>query len=721
MKIAFIDFINWDYNIETVYQKPLGGAHSALCYLAEALAKKGHEVFLLNNTTKAENSCGVACFSLKTVADELLQSLDVLIITLGAGQGSKLKPFLRNNTRMILWTQHAHDQPGVQALHNSLERDIYDGMFLVSNWQRDRFYQHFKCDLSRTFILRNAIAPFFSQLFPDNTPILPHKSQPPVLAYTSTPFRGLDLLLDIFPKIRAAIPGTKLKVFSSMKVYQVKETEDEYASLYLRCQETEGVEYIGSLSQPELAKELKSITALVYPNTFAETSCIAVMEAMASGCWVVTSDLGALPETTAGFASLIPINNDWETYKNLFIQATIKVLQTSAIEAENHLRKQVDYVNQNYNWNVRAEQLIELINNITPKPPLPQKAESNQQQNYELIPVNLKAINLIAFPDWNQSEEVINLELSRVIKSFLTHPDKNEMTLLIEASQISEEDGNLALSAVIMNLLMEEELDIEEEPNICLIRDLNSKQWSALLPRIQYRIVLENEDKKKAEKAILLEKISSTMVWEIVKPPSLEKYKNQITKLVENNPYQLSIEEYSYITDLVSKRAPGNFLIFSLGKDSGLWLEVNKNGKTVFLEDNIDWFNEVTKNYPEMEAYLVKYGTKRKEWLKLLLEYNQGYESLSMELPAHILESKWDFIFVDAPAGYSDEMPGRMKSIYLAAQLAFKSEKTDIFVHDCDRIVENIYGGYFLHQENFVTQVRKLNHYRIGLMRRQGA
>ncbi len=99
----------------------------------------------------------------------------------------------------------------------------------------------------------------------------------------------------------------RLKVFSSLKVSQVTEDRDEWEPLYRRCAETAEVEYVGSLTQPELARELRSINILAYPNTFAETSCISVMEALASGGFVVTSNWGYLPETTAGFAHLISL------------------------------------------------------------------------------------------------------------------------------------------------------------------------------------------------------------------------------------------------------------------------------------------------------------------------------------------------------------------------------------------------------------------------------
>lgn len=370
MKIAFLDPINWDYTVESVYQRPLGGSQSALCYLTEELAKQGHDVFLLNNSFKSKLSCGVMHFPLATVPQQLIRSLDALIVLNQAGNGRQLKSLIGENTQLILWTGHDHDQPAIQHLHNPAERDSFHGIALVSEWQREHFHQNFSINITQTTVLRNAIAPSFANLFSANSAILAQKSEPPILAYTSTPFRGLDVLLEIFPRIRAAIPGTRLKVFSSMKVYQVAEAEDksQYGLLYRQCQDTEGVEYIGSLPQPELARELQSILVLAYPNTFTETSCIAVMEAMASGCWIVSSQLGALSETTAGFASLINIEDDWQAYKDRFVEETVQIIRkcttSDTINAEIHLKQQVEYINRESNWSSLAQQWVQWLNRL---------------------------------------------------------------------------------------------------------------------------------------------------------------------------------------------------------------------------------------------------------------------------------------------------------------------------------------------------------------------
>jgi predicted O-linked N-acetylglucosamine transferase (SPINDLY family) len=110
--------------------------------------------------------------------------------------------------------------------------------------------------------------------------------------------------------------------------------------------------------------------------------------------------------------------------------------------------------------------------------------------------LGLKDINLIIFPDWSQSEELISQDLVRAIRAIATHPDKSKMTLLVDSSNISDEDASLALSGVAMNLLMEEDLDVSEGPEITLLGQLSELQREILISNLHARIVLENENRE---------------------------------------------------------------------------------------------------------------------------------------------------------------------------------------------------------------------------------
>jgi hypothetical protein len=131
----------------------------------------------------------------------------------------------------------------------------------------------------------------------------------------------------------------------------------------------------------------------------------------------------------------------------------------------------------------------------------------------------LREINLIIFPDWSQPEESLGLELERVVRAIATHPDKSKMTLLVDSSNISDEDANLVLSSVAMNLLMEEDLDVSDGPEISLIGQLSEIQWSVLMPRLNGRIVLENENRE-AIVQIASQKIPSVQI------ESLSEFRN---------------------------------------------------------------------------------------------------------------------------------------------------------------------------------------------------
>jgi glycosyltransferase involved in cell wall biosynthesis len=236
--------------------------------------------------------------------------------------------------------------------------ELWDHLVLVSEWQAKGYREVFGLDPARIEILGNAISPAFENLYPEPRAVAEQKPWPPVLCYTSTPFRGLEVLLKAFPRIRAAIPGTRLRVFSSMSVYGVGAEQDPFAVLYDQCRQTEGVEYVGSVSQVALAEALRGATCLAYPNTFAEGFCIAVLEAMAAGCLVITSDLGALRDTTAGFGHLLVPHPDKDKHAELYAEFAVRVLKAfrASREARCRLGEQVVAVNRTGTWPVRARE-----------------------------------------------------------------------------------------------------------------------------------------------------------------------------------------------------------------------------------------------------------------------------------------------------------------------------------------------------------------------------
>ena len=301
LRIGFLDLSGWDFHALTPDSAPLGGTQSALCYLARALARRGHEVYMATLVSVPGDYGGVHCRYLPAMTATALRALklDVCVCVLGVGAGTQVREAVEAGTRVVLWTAHAADQKGVQELRRRDELEAYDGFMFVSQWQADGFAKAFRTPRERMAVVGYGMAPAFENMYPAETRLAARKAVPPVLAYTSTPFRGLDLLLEAFPRIRSAIPGARLRVFSSMKVYRVSAEEDQarYGGLYDRCRRMEGVEYVGSVGQGELARHMREAAFLAYPNTFAETFCIAAMEALAAGCQVVSSRLGALPET----------------------------------------------------------------------------------------------------------------------------------------------------------------------------------------------------------------------------------------------------------------------------------------------------------------------------------------------------------------------------------------------------------------------------------------
>ncbi len=333
---------------ETVFNRCLGGMESSLIYMAQELAKRGHDVSVFNSSTAESTSRDVKYYPLDSFSGwKQIRDIDVAV---SCRTFAPLRvPF--NPKLFLYWTGDAWNQPFVEPLKNPEIRNRFDYIVLKSQWQMQTFVSHLGVPADQCWVTRNG---FNADYYRD----LPDTRNRHRLIYTSTPYRGLDVLLDMFPRIRKEEPDIELHLFSSMKVYNYTSKDDTalFGDIYKKAKQP-GVYLHKSIPQPELARELMQSGIMVYPNHFEETSCVAAIEAQAAGVPVVTSKLAALAETVAHGQSglLVPGDSHSAEYQNLFIDKVLTLLRNEQMfdEISANARKRAF---DQYSWQTIAEE-----------------------------------------------------------------------------------------------------------------------------------------------------------------------------------------------------------------------------------------------------------------------------------------------------------------------------------------------------------------------------
>ena len=150
------------------------------------------------------------------------------------------------------------------------------------------------CFENKTFVTPNALDPkYFYSGTNDNNNFI----------YASAPNRGLETVLKAWPFIKKALPHAKLEVFygfskSFMKFG--KNTMPNFDAWYaemLSMLKYDGITYVGMADHHKLATGYAKAGFYLYPTSYPETGCVALMKAQA---------LGAIPITSRHYDSTLP-------------------------------------------------------------------------------------------------------------------------------------------------------------------------------------------------------------------------------------------------------------------------------------------------------------------------------------------------------------------------------------------------------------------------------
>jgi len=227
-----------------------------------------------------------------------------------------------NAKKVCLW---AHDMAD-DVIWRDFEQSypFIDRIFAISNWHKNDILRkyHF-AEEKKFFVARNGVD---MNKFKDRNNI---EKIPGRLIYSSTPYRGLEILAEVFPEIKKRVPHATLHAYSSFAVYgkEYEKRNDEYQWLYDKLKRTDGVEWFESIPQKDLAIEQMKAELLAYPNIFAETSCVTVMECQAAGTPVVTSNYAALQETVPDNCGIkLNGNPHSKEYKEKFVDEVVSML-----------------------------------------------------------------------------------------------------------------------------------------------------------------------------------------------------------------------------------------------------------------------------------------------------------------------------------------------------------------------------------------------------------
>ena len=254
-----------------------------------------------------------------------------------------------NKKPLILWMHHDSNQASVQWCKDISLVNLVNTFIFVSYWQMNQYIRDFNLPFEKCIVLKNTTA--------NNQPLRTWKNNNvKKVAYTITPFRGLDILLDSWELLNPN--SAELHIWSSLKLYgkTYPFNNGQYDHLFTRANNIPNVYYRGIVPNDELKKELTNIDFLAYPSTFAETSCISVIDAMSVGCRVICSSLGALPETTAGFAKIYPYQSNKENHIKIFADV-LKQELNNPWDNRTHLSwEQQIYCQIFYDWDNRSNE-----------------------------------------------------------------------------------------------------------------------------------------------------------------------------------------------------------------------------------------------------------------------------------------------------------------------------------------------------------------------------
>jgi glycosyltransferase involved in cell wall biosynthesis len=258
----------------------------------------------------------------------------------------------------ILWIQNSYDQPNLAPwFKDPSNHEKYSWYVFNSHWCAEKYRMMFKVPPGRCTVIKNAIAKFPNE-------IKQHKKGDPIkLFFSSTPWRGLNVLLGAMQKINN--PAITCEVFSSTKIYGSsfeEQNNSRYQPLFDQAEKLQNVNFHGFADNDKVLDKLNECQIFTYPNIWEETSCISAIEALSYGLHGIVTNYGALFETCSEWPTYIQYDRDYKKLAEAFAYAISGIAEQIHTDGMYELQKsQANFYKKFYNWKNRQHEWTQFL------------------------------------------------------------------------------------------------------------------------------------------------------------------------------------------------------------------------------------------------------------------------------------------------------------------------------------------------------------------------
>ena len=309
----------------------INGSEEAVIYMSQALARLGYKVLVFGDPPK-DSLYSLPEANPRFVALNTTLPLDIAISWRMPHEARRLKKLAQ---KVYLWPHDTCDFAVTQGQIND-----FDEVLWLSKWQRIQWMSTNPGFAKYAHIFGNGINPAQFNSFKE-------KPNPHACIYGSNYARGLEILLDIWPKVKEQFPKATLDIYYGWQHWGILSPQKE-AKMRAQIQTLTnyGVRDHGQVGHEELNRAYERASLWTYPCIGLETFCITALRAQLAGALPVIIEGSALPETVR-FGLKCERSED-------YLETLLTAMRYAEKMSLSERKQMGTFVLEEYDWNVIA-------------------------------------------------------------------------------------------------------------------------------------------------------------------------------------------------------------------------------------------------------------------------------------------------------------------------------------------------------------------------------